>query len=295
MPAYSKRQPKSRQDTQPGGPTPAAGRIDRVQEALREAEMYRAEARAAETARLEAKIASEPADSKRPGNVLHDTAAVRTRAAELLKWIDDHAFATEEKRFFKETDRPELADRLAEVFNAVKRAPAGTRAELASCVETVSEALLDEPGRAVPSLSAFSLAHRAIDDPQPEDLTAVEFTGPPERDELNAINRVCATRSAFDRLRAALTRLAGDATATGADRGAPDGGRTATGARPNGGRKGLSEPDRRKREKLLGEWDEAKRAGQSQKEFCDDMRVSVEYLAKCVNWRATRQRRTGVS
>ncbi len=59
-----------------------------------------------------------------------------------------------------------------------------------------------------------------------------------------------------------------------------------------GGRPGLSYGDERRRLDILGKWDDTK-GQRSQKEFCDDEGISLKYLATCVNWRSTNNRRSG--
>jgi hypothetical protein len=62
--------------------------------------------------------------------------------------------------------------------------------------------------------------------------------------------------------------------------------------RKKGLRRGRPSPrDESARTEILSRWDQAKRAGQSQKVFCEDNEISVSHLEKIINWRTTRNRR----
>ncbi|MEK6675987.1 MAG: hypothetical protein AABZ47_10080 [Planctomycetota bacterium] len=63
-------------------------------------------------------------------------------------------------------------------------------------------------------------------------------------------------------------------------------------AKGTGGRPSVSKPEARNREELIEQWKKAKTARVCQKDFCSDNKISLAYLAKCLNWAAQRRRRT---
>lgn len=58
-----------------------------------------------------------------------------------------------------------------------------------------------------------------------------------------------------------------------------------------GGRPRLSVAESEKRRSIVAEWNQAKTAGVSQKDFCADKRISLTDLEKYINWVAQRKRR----
>lgn len=65
----------------------------------------------------------------------------------------------------------------------------------------------------------------------------------------------------------------------------------ADGSKPKGGRPKVSEAEARKRQTLCDDWNQAKIAGTSQKVFCQDHGVTLNYLQKALNWDTQRRRR----
>src|SRR5262245_7704474 len=57
------------------------------------------------------------------------------------------------------------------------------------------------------------------------------------------------------------------------------------------GRRPLSDEETREREILIAEWDRAKGAGVSQKQFCRDKGIAVKRLSDPIDWKAARKRR----
>jgi hypothetical protein len=58
-----------------------------------------------------------------------------------------------------------------------------------------------------------------------------------------------------------------------------------------GGRKGLSESEKRRRRELASKWQQAKAAGVGQKQFCRDEAITLKELTRALNWAAQRRRR----
>lgn len=114
---------------------------------------------------------------------------------------------------------------------------------------------------------------------------------------MNSEDRTYGLRELHHRIRIDCYRITalgraelGHANATGSPRDSVTDSNVTT--RKNaGGRKPLPEKEARYRENLVEEWHQAKSAGVCQKDFCNDRKLSLKHLAKCINWVAQRRRR----